>query len=215
MGHVLGIGTLFSHNGLHSGRSNSDYYSGSRAQDEWEVFCPGGRLPIETDGGQGTAGGHWDEKCLRGEMMTGFLSPGAMQLSRLTIASLADMGYGVSMVGADPYTRDNLGNCGNYCPKSRRLGRGNPLFDEKDERVSAEGHREVLQAAAKELQRQRLNAPSELPLGMTYLAAESLGFIIRDFDGMIKEETVTYDEVRDYIGKTNIFDHGEGTKGFS
>ena len=46
-------------------------YNGNNAIREWESICGNTPLPIETDGGDGTAGGHWDEDCLRGELMTG------------------------------------------------------------------------------------------------------------------------------------------------
>lgn len=208
LGHVLGIGTLFSYNGLHSGRASSDRYSGTYAQAEWETLCPGGRLPIETDGSVGTAGGHWDEECLRGELMTGYLSSDAMQLSRITIASLRDMGYGVNMTAADTYSKDDLGNCGKYCPGQRRNLR-EPSFDRRREIVSSEGHREILAAAVQEFQRQRRDAPDHLPEGMTYMAAETLSVYIRDIDGLVKEESVTYTEIQEHIAprKTNIFDH--------
>lgn len=215
LGHVLGIGTLWNFNGLHAGGSSSDYYSGTLAQAEWTKLCPGGRLPIETDGGEGTAGGHWDEQCLSGELMTGYLSPGSIEMSRITIASLADMGYGVSFAGADSYTVDDLGDCGSYCPNQRRLFRGGPLYDKRNEKVSDPGHQEILRAAAIEFQRQRLHAPTNLPKGVTYLAAERLSFFIRDFDGKVKEETVTYDEVKDHMAENNIFHHedeGDGKK---
>ncbi len=208
LGHVLGIGTLFSRNGLHSGRPTSDSYTGANAEAEWQKLCPGGRLPIETDGSPGTAGGHWDESCLRGELMTGYLSSNAMQLSRISIASLKDMGYGVDMSAADEYTTANLGDCGIYCPRQPRNLRQSP-YDKRKERVSEEGHREILAAAAKELQRHRTETPTELPEGLVYVAAESISVFIRDFDGFIKEESVTFDEVQDHITRTatNVFDH--------
>jgi hypothetical protein len=49
-------------------------------------------VPIETDGGLGTAGGHWDEAILDNELMTGYID-GSNYLSDTTIAALEDMGY--------------------------------------------------------------------------------------------------------------------------
>jgi hypothetical protein len=138
--------------------------------------------------------------------MTGYVSPKGMQLSRLTIASLQDMGYGVDMSVADAYTRDDLGSCGKYCPGHRRDLR-RTFFDKRREKVSAKGHKQILVAAATELQRHRLDAPSEVPDGMMYVAADMVTVYIMDIDGLVKEETVTYDDVKDYIPKNNIFDH--------
>lgn len=209
LGHVLGIGSMFAKNGLHSGYSTSDYYTGTFAQAEWQALCPGGRLPIETDGSVGTAGSHWDEDCLRGELMTGYLSPNAMQLSRVTIASLQDLGYGVDMNAADEYTRANLGRCGKYCPGERRNLRD--TYDKKRERVSEQGHLDVLKAVAQELQSRRNDAPRELPDDIEYIATESITVFLRDYDGLVKEDSVTYAEIQDHIVRSagNIFYHDE------
>jgi len=62
-------------------------------------------VPVENDYGPGTKCGHWDQQTFDTEMMTGFDSgPGiAAQLSRVTAASLADLGYEVNMAAADAY----------------------------------------------------------------------------------------------------------------
>jgi hypothetical protein len=51
-------------------------------------------VPLETDGGPGTAYSHWDEGSALGsnELMTGYID-GDNYLSYTTIASLADLGY--------------------------------------------------------------------------------------------------------------------------
>jgi hypothetical protein len=115
MGNVLGIGTLWWYNGLHSGSTNDDKYKGTYAKQAWKDMGCSGRLPIETDGPRGTAGGHWDEACLDGELMTGYVEQTQrMPLSTLTIASLKDMGYGVNLNAADELSIDRVGNCGSY-----------------------------------------------------------------------------------------------------
>ena len=106
-GHVLGIGTLWDDKGLYDGFSGQ-YASGTQAESEWRNIGCTGPLPVELDGGQGTAGGHWDEVCLDHELMTGFRT-GNTPLSRITIASLADIGYTVNMGAADPYGLSDLG----------------------------------------------------------------------------------------------------------
>jgi hypothetical protein len=116
MGHVIGIGLLWKLNQLHSG-IKTDEYKGSEAKQVWEDMGSSGPLPVETDGSSGTAGFHWVETCLRGELMTGYVQGGqaSMSLSKLTIASLKDMGYGVNLDAADEFSIDRLGNYGSYC----------------------------------------------------------------------------------------------------
>lgn len=56
---------------------------------------------VETDGGAGTAGGHWDEETYFDELMTGYIGylngdgsyDNTNYLSDWSVASLADLGY--------------------------------------------------------------------------------------------------------------------------
>ncbi|CAN0313194.1 unnamed protein product, partial [Phaeothamnion confervicola] len=63
-------------------------------------------LLVENNYGPGTACGHWDEKQLKGELMTGLAesSGSKMPLSVVTIGALADLGYTVDYGAADPFT---------------------------------------------------------------------------------------------------------------
>jgi len=104
MGHVLGIGTLWSLFGLGNCPS-SDVYRGVVAQRHFNEIGFGGDLLIETDGNQGTACGHWDEVQLDRELMTGYVETGVdMYLSKITTGSLEDMGYLVDHSQADDYS---------------------------------------------------------------------------------------------------------------
>src|SRR5262249_24095573 len=48
---------------------------------------------------------HWRESILANELMTGWAGPGVnLPLSRITVASLADLGYVVNMNAADSFT---------------------------------------------------------------------------------------------------------------
>jgi hypothetical protein len=124
MGHVLGVGTLWTNNGLYI-QGSGRYANGTRADAEWKLIGCSGPIPVELDGGSGTANGHWDETCLVNELMTGWLSGAQSPFSRITIGSLADMGYAVDYSPADAFTIGNLGVCGTSCPeKTRRLGAG-------------------------------------------------------------------------------------------
>jgi hypothetical protein len=200
MGHVLGIGTLWRVNKVHSGSTHDANYRGSSAKQAWKDMGCSGRLPVETDGAYGTAGGHWDEACLDGELMTGYVERGqSMPLSRLTIASLKDMGYGVNLNAADKFSKDRLGNCGNFCPEAHRqlrVGRQVNIMAKKKGQVSEEGHATILEAAAKEMQKAHAMRPRDLPDGMTYVADQLITVYIEDTDGRVKEETVTWEDTR-------------------
>jgi len=51
----------------------------------------------------GTADAHWRESIFGPELMTGFVNHGAMPLSAITVGSLADLGYTVNPLAADPF----------------------------------------------------------------------------------------------------------------
>ncbi len=107
MGHVLGIGTIWEALGLLTGVGTDDpRFIGAGATAEYnDIFgVEESSIPVEADGGPGTAFGHWDDELFFNELMTGFLSPGDNPLSRITVASLGDLGYGVDLSAADPYT---------------------------------------------------------------------------------------------------------------
>jgi subtilisin-like proprotein convertase family protein len=108
MGHVLGIGTLWAPLRLiASSGTNDPLFIGPAAMREY------GRLlgttdpiavPVANTGGGGTREGHWREITFDSELMTGFDDPGKNAMSRLTIASLQDLGYQVNLDAADPYS---------------------------------------------------------------------------------------------------------------
>jgi hypothetical protein len=107
MGHVLGIGTIWQQLGLlaNAGQINP-IFIGMNAMREFATLI-GGRtptpVPVENTGGAGTRDGHWRERIFGLELMTGFLNADVNPLSRLTVASLQDMGYEVNFDAADPY----------------------------------------------------------------------------------------------------------------
>lgn len=104
IGHVLGIGTLWGFAGL----MDADFrYTGANALAEYRALTMSDNAynPVEEDFGVGTAGGHWDETLFNTELMTGFAEGAgtAMPLSRVTIASLEDLGYTVDYGEADAF----------------------------------------------------------------------------------------------------------------
>jgi len=106
MGHVLGIGTLWKMKGLIAGSGTATpTFTGANASREYATLTgnPAELLPLEESGGPGTAEGHWDEETFRNELMSGFISSPNNPLSRMTVASLQDLGYVVDMNAAEPY----------------------------------------------------------------------------------------------------------------
>jgi hypothetical protein len=89
MMHSIGFGTMWDLMGLTEGSIEADslVFIGANATDVY-----GAPVPVETDYGSGTAGGHWDEETFLNELMTGFIDD-ANYLSNMTIAALEDMGY--------------------------------------------------------------------------------------------------------------------------
>ncbi len=110
MGHVLGIGTLWSfRRDLLVDRGGADpYFVGARARAEFAAVSgltyAGLSVPVENSGGAGTRDAHWRASVLGRELMQGYARAGGMPLSRLTAASLADLGYSVVLSSADPFS---------------------------------------------------------------------------------------------------------------
>jgi Leishmanolysin len=103
-----GVGSRWDELGV-SGTGVGCPYIGSNAIREFKAISRCNSVPVEQQGGQGTACSHWDEDCMGRELMTGFANPGATNpLSRITIGSLDDMGYDVDYTRADPYGAANL-----------------------------------------------------------------------------------------------------------
>jgi Leishmanolysin len=109
MGHVLGIGTIWQRTGVTGTPAENCPYKGINGNREYSTVsgCTGRSLPIELDGGEGTRCGHFDEECFKDELMTGYAT-GTMPISRLTVATLQDVGYTVNYDKADPYTKANM-----------------------------------------------------------------------------------------------------------
>ena len=108
MGHVLGIGSLWGRKELLAGTgTNNPEYIGDKAMVEYakllgEIMPRS--IPVANTGGVGTAERHWRETTFEYELMTGYAEPrGAMPLSRMTVASLEDLGYEVNYEAADSY----------------------------------------------------------------------------------------------------------------
>lgn len=122
MMHVLGFGTLWNYNGLVETAVVDDNGTKKPTDDIVESYYIGeavlaayngdGFVFVETDGGSGTAGGHWDEETYQLELMTGYIGyydpltstwSGDNYLEAWSLAALADLGYMVdpNLTGLD------------------------------------------------------------------------------------------------------------------
>jgi hypothetical protein len=94
MMHVLGFGTLWNY-GSRSLVQNGEYTGAAGLEAYRRVDADATSIPVETQGGSRTAGGHWSEQALDNELMTGFIDS-ANYVSEFSIMSLADLGYRVA-----------------------------------------------------------------------------------------------------------------------
>ncbi len=95
--HTVGFGTIWDFKGLvaDSGTDNPTFtgaYATSAYEDLFGAVDASG-VPLEQDGGSGTAESHWDEETFGAELMTGYLDVSGNYLSGMTVASLEDLGY--------------------------------------------------------------------------------------------------------------------------
>jgi hypothetical protein len=111
MGHVIGIGTIWSNKRVLAGaNSNDPRFTGAAAKKEYGVLTGGAPtpVPVENTGGAGTKNSHWRETLFVNELMSGFIAAPNNPLSRLTVASLQDLGYVVDLTAAEPYALPDL-----------------------------------------------------------------------------------------------------------
>lgn len=90
MAHSLGFGSIWDRLGLVS----NGQFTGANAVREYQAMGGSGSgIPVEQDGGSGTAGSHWDEELFGNELMTGYINEGENYFTAMSAASFADMGY--------------------------------------------------------------------------------------------------------------------------
>jgi len=93
MAHSLGFGSIWDRLGL----VDNGLFTGDNAVAEYVAL--GGSsagIPVEQDGGSGTAGSHWDEETFNNELMTGYINEGENPFSAMSAASFADLGYTIT-----------------------------------------------------------------------------------------------------------------------
>lgn len=109
IGHSVGVGSFWNLRALLTDGGQADpIFTGAQARAEFLALggdrFTGRIVPVENTGGAGTRDVHWRESVFRNELMTGFINQGQNPLSRVTVGSLADLGYTISFAGADSYT---------------------------------------------------------------------------------------------------------------
>jgi len=109
LGHVLGIGTMWDADGpmgnLIRDPAADIRFTGAAASAATVrlglTTDAAAGVPVEDEGGMGTAGGHWRERVFLGELMTGWINDAPNPLSVVTVQALRDIGYQVTETGAD------------------------------------------------------------------------------------------------------------------
>ncbi len=152
LGHVLGIGSLWrvldllNNPSLPNNRGADTHFPGSWAVAAFdaiggEEYEEGEKVPVENEiGSFGTRDSHWRESVFNNELMTGSISAGSNPLSRVTIASLRDLGYAVDERAADSFTLDRPAAVPGVVPHIhlgddvipgpiRRIGESEPIFE--------------------------------------------------------------------------------------
>jgi Leishmanolysin len=111
--HVLGVGSLWNY-GINPLAAVAGQYTGAAALAAYKAAVDPNAtfIPVETEGGSGTAGAHWDEQTLSNELMTGYINNDNNTatvtdnyLSKFSVMSLADLGY---KVGYFDYAYDGV-----------------------------------------------------------------------------------------------------------
>ncbi|WP_407285485.1 leishmanolysin-related zinc metalloendopeptidase [Streptomyces sp. BP-8] len=107
MGHVLGIGSIWTDFGLLKGFPGTNpTFVGPGAMREFGTLVGSENsepVPVANIGGEGSAGSHWREAVFGAELMSPQIAAAGNAMSRLTVASLGDLGYEVDVDAAEPY----------------------------------------------------------------------------------------------------------------
>jgi len=107
--HVVGLGTIWRDKMLLEGDNTADArFLGFRARTACSDVNGGSAecaesVPVHSTGGSGSAYSHWREDVFLGELMTPILNSATAPLSAMSIRSLEDLGYSVSVSTADPF----------------------------------------------------------------------------------------------------------------
>lgn len=101
MAHLMGFGSIWGYQGQTADYDGDLRFTGENAtlayNTEFASIADSDPLsaygvPIETHGGSGTAGKHWDDATFGSELFTGYIN-GDNYVSAMSVASLEDLGY--------------------------------------------------------------------------------------------------------------------------
>ena len=111
IGHCLGFpdSRSWRNNVIPFGSDAPTHFTGAQAVAKYDLLfgtaADASGVPLEQDGGAGTAFAHWDDATFGNELMTGTLDfTSTNPLSVITVGAFDDMGYGVNYDAAQPYT---------------------------------------------------------------------------------------------------------------
>ena len=150
MGHVLGIGTIWSRLGLlrdpaSETEASDTHFTGPLAIEAFDeaggTGYRGAKVPVENMGGPGSPPRHWRERVLGTELMTPSVRVGdSSPLSAITIQSLVDLGYLVDTTVTDPYRLPNADAArdidpGRLIPYGDDIWRGPIVIVDRDGRI--------------------------------------------------------------------------------
>jgi hypothetical protein len=111
MGHVLGIGSIWREKRFLQGSGTPNpVFRGPAASVEFGRLRGSGptSVPVANIGGPGTIDAHWREQVFNNELMSGIISGVGNPISRVTVASLQDLGYVVNINAAEPFELPTL-----------------------------------------------------------------------------------------------------------
>jgi hypothetical protein len=197
-----GIGTLWYSLGVAARDNVTCTYNGTLANAEYNAISGCAAVPLETNGqpGDGSFCSHWSESCLNAELMTPSVEGAgvAEPLSRITIASLADLGYIVDYSTADSFGRANLVP-GCACTTSRSLagevvhgeshqiiGLGSPGTKRRG-LISSDGYKFAVEYGQALLAEEAAEAVNFEPIdnsGVEYVGDKAVSVLIMDRDAI-------------------------------
>eukprot|EP00977_Amphora_coffeiformis_P015312 scaffold4503_cov167-Amphora_coffeaeformis.AAC.11 len=167
--HVVGVGTLWEEEVVGEDLiidAPTATYLAPEALAFWNQLGCSGDLQLDSDLG------HWDEDCLKDEIMTPTYTAGEpMIFSNITMAALEDIGYTVDRSQAESFTLADLGTCGDACPEAateRRLGVSTSISVSSTKRqLSKPGQDVILKAAVQFFRKEEERRLAQLPSAYT------------------------------------------------
>lgn len=107
IGHALGLGSVWKQKGLLTGAGGANpLFTGKQAVAAYNETFGTNAAGVPVEGNKSPVGSrdsHWSEAVFTNEVMTPYLTGAQRPISRVTVASMADIGYRVNLDAADFY----------------------------------------------------------------------------------------------------------------